>query len=516
MTHLTTRLVILLAALLMAVTGAYDYHHLVQERDRAITQAGEDVRVFAETLAVAIRKNVRRSGTTTELQGLLDGILARPGLMLVAVFDPSGRVVVSTAVPEARPPAVDAAIDTALRRREPASFTLPTGSPQLRVIRPFRWLDDRTAAVEVRQSLADIEQDFTRSRKDVIVSRLVVLLLFVVSIVAVTRWSIARPVRALIRGARAIAEGDLSQRIDVTRSDEVGELAREFSRMAASLSTARQALLAESEARLGLEREVHQAQRLAAVGMLAAEVAHEIGTPLNVISGRAEILDRILAADLPGRRHLDVILRQTERITGIIRALLDYTRPRRPARRPEAVVPLLARVADVLAGRDRAKGVRLRLDLPWDLPFVLGDAEQLQQLFLNLLTNAFDASPAGAEVRVSAGPTPVLPEEGRVGIVRGKADEPSLPIHIVDTGPGMDAERLAHVFEPFFSTKKLCRGTGLGLPIVEEIVRAHGGSVEMLSIPGHGTEVIVRLPLALGEEAPSAARGVAAQEVRGR
>src|SRR5262249_19801892 len=139
----------------------------------------------------------------------------------------------------------------------------------------------------------------------------------------------------------------------------------------------------------------------------------------------------------PARRHLEVILRQTERITGIIRALLDYTRPRRPNRRPEAVVPILARVADVLAGRDRAKGIRLRLQLHWDLPFVLGDGEQLQQLFLNLLTNAFDASPPGAEVRVTSGPDPTLPEDGRVGIARGKVDGPCLAIHIVDGGPGM-------------------------------------------------------------------------------
>src|SRR5262249_35004251 len=240
-----------------------------------------------------------------------------------------------------------------------------------------------------------------------------------------------------------------------------------------------------------------------AVGMLAAEVAHELGTPLNVISGRAEVLIRSLPADLPELRHLEVILRQTSRIAETIRALLDYTRPRRPNRGPQAVVPLLARVGAPLAGRSRPKGVRLLLDLPWDLPPVLGDPDHLQQLFLNLLANAVDASPPGAVVKVSVGAAPSLPPEGRAGIVRGKADEPSLTIRILDAGPGLSEEQLAHVFEPFFSTKKRGQGSGLGLPIVEEIIRAHSGEVEMLPIPGRGTEVMVRLPLAATDGAPA-------------
>ncbi|MGE5848997.1 MAG: sensor histidine kinase, partial [Candidatus Methylomirabilota bacterium] len=202
------------------------------------------------------------------------------------------------------------------------------------------------------------------------------------------------------------------------------------------------------------------------------------------------------------RRHLDVILKQAERIKGIIRALLDYTRPRRPNLRPQSIVPTLGRVADLLLDRSRRRGVRIQFDLPAGLPQVQADPEQLQQLFLNLLLNAVDASPQGATIRVKTGSAPLLPEEGRAGIVRGKLDRPALTIHVLDAGKGMTAEQLDHVFEPFFSTKGREHGTGLGLPIVEEIVRAHRGEIEMLSIPGQGTEVIVRLPL-VGEAAGS-------------
>jgi signal transduction histidine kinase len=274
--------------------------------------------------------------------------------------------------------------------------------------------------------------------------------------------------------------------------------------MSEGLQRANAALLQESEARLRLEGEVHQAQKLAEVGMLAAEVAHEVGTPLNVVSGRAEALSRHIPHDHPGRRHIDVILSQTERITRIIRALLDYTRPRRPPLREQFLPPLLARVVDLLLGRSRDRGVRIVLELPVWLPPVLGDVDQLQQLFLNLLVNAVDASAPGAVVRVTSSGPSALPESDRVRATRGVADQPNVEVRVIDEGGGLTAEQLTHAFEPFFSTKKQGQGTGLGLPIVEEIVRAHRGEVEMLSVVGRGTEVIVRLPLA----DPSGARAV--------
>jgi len=120
----------------------------------------------------------------------------------------------------------------------------------------------------------------------------------------------------------------------------------------------------------------------------------------------------------------------------------------------------------------------------------------LQQLFLNLVTNAIDASPPGRVIWIFTGEAPRLPAEGRAGILRGKADAPSLAVHILDAGSGLSPEQLPRIFEPFFSSKGSSKGTGLGLAIVEEIMRAHRAEIEILSIPEQGTEVIVRLPLA--------------------
>jgi signal transduction histidine kinase len=495
--HLTTRLAVLLMLALMIITGAYDYVRLTRERDRLVDISSTDTRIFAETLALAVRRNLRRGRTTEELQEVLDDIASRPGLVWVAIFDPKGDVIATGAAEGAPSPQGDDAIRLTLETGLPTSSLVGTGKDQiLRYIQPFRWPNGRTAAVEVRHSLADVQRNFAAAVRERIIARLVVLVFFVLAIVTVTRWSITRPIQALIRGARAVGSGDLTQRIEIRRADELGALAEEFNRMAENLQHAHAALVEQSEERLRLELEVQQTQKLAAVGMLAAEVAHEVGTPLNVVSGRAEALERAIPREHPERRHLDVIIQQTDRIAGIIRSLLDYTRPRRSELRPEAISPLLARVAALLESRYRTKRVRIALDLPGDLPRVMADPDQLQQVFINLLGNALDASPPGGTVDVTTRGEAHLPEAGRAEIVRGKADPPLLEVHIVDRGQGMTADELTHVFEPFFSTKKRGQGTGLGLPIVEEIIRAHRGEVAMLSVAGLGTEAIIRLPLA--------------------
>jgi signal transduction histidine kinase len=191
-----------------------------------------------------------------------------------------------------------------------------------------------------------------------------------------------------------------------------------------------------------------------------------------------------------------VILGQAERIKGIIRALLDYTRPRRPTLRPEPILPIVGRVASILMDRSQRRGVRLQIELPIGLPPVMADPDHLQQVFLNLVLNALDATEKGGTVRITSGSDSTLPSDGRAGILRGKADAPTLAIHVIDTGKGLTAEELNRVFEPFFSTKTAGKGSGLGLGISEEIVRAHRGEIEMFSLPGRGTEVIVRIPLA--------------------
>ena len=174
MKHLTTRLVVLLMLALLAITGAHDYLRLAGDRERLVEQTREDERIFAETLALAVSRNVRWGRTSTDLKELLDDILARPGLEAVAIYDPDGKSVAQTVAPDAPAPVPDAVLRDVLKTKEPASDLLRLGSGQtLRYIQPFRWPGGRTAALEVRQSLDEMERAFRREIRERIVSRLV-------------------------------------------------------------------------------------------------------------------------------------------------------------------------------------------------------------------------------------------------------------------------------------------------------------------------------------------------------
>ncbi|HZS32794.1 MAG TPA: HAMP domain-containing sensor histidine kinase [Methylomirabilota bacterium] len=502
---LTVRLVVLVMLALMGITGAFDYLRLVRDRERLVDATREDLRVFAETLALAVSRNVRWGRTSAELGELLEDILARPGLTAVAIFDPDGKVIAQTVAPGARPPERDAMVRAALATRLPSSLIVEVGpSRELRHVQPFRWPGGRNGAIEARQSLDGVAAAFRREIRDRVLWRGLVLLLYVFSLALLTRWSIARPIDRLIRAAEAVGRGDWSQRILGGRRDEIGRLAQAFNQMAGDLETMHRQLLQQNEERLRLEQDVHEAQKLAGIGRLATEVAHEIGTPLNVIAGRAEMLERLLPPDHPGRRHLALIQAQSDRIGGIVRTLLEYSRRRQPVLRDQAIVPILARTVELLRERCRRRDVRVRLDLTPGLPDIRGDPEQLQELFVNLLSNAIDASSPGGVVVVAAGPEPSLSDEGRATIARGEIPETALVLRIVDAGEGIAPERLATVFQPFVSPARDGGGFGTGLPTVEDIVRAHRGAIEVASVPGRGTEVTVWLPLATDH--PVAAR----------
>jgi signal transduction histidine kinase len=258
--------------------------------------------------------------------------------------------------------------------------------------------------------------------------------------------------------------------------------------------------VAQAQARLDLERQVRQAEKLAAVGRLASEVAHEVGTPLNVIAGRAGIIQQALAPEHPSLRHVETIARQVERITAILRQLLDYARPRQPAVRPVALRPILEQIVDLLAPLARRRAVRLEQDVPDDTPLLLADPDQLQQVLINLTGNALDATAAAGAVRLYAG-EPSPPPAGASAVRRGSPKRPSVTLVVEDTGCGMPGEQLERVFEPFFTTKHRQAGTGLGLAIVEDIVRAHQGAIEVRSAEGRGTTVVIEWPASDSPEA---------------
>jgi len=216
----------------------------------------------------------------------------------------------------------------------------------------------------------------------------------------------------------------------------------------------------------------------AAAGQTAAQFAHEVGTPLNLISGHVQLL-RAQLDDERAANRLNTISAQIERIERIVRSMLDRTRPEVVALAPLDLNALLERIFDTVAPALDARRVHLQTELTESLPAVAADADRLQQVFINLINNALDAMPDGGSLRVR---TLVTAEQ--------------VVVEFGDTGVGMSDEVRAHIFDPLYTTKARGRGTGLGLFVVRQVVHEHDGEIEVESEHGHGAMFRLRFPVA--------------------
>src|SRR6185436_17192534 len=244
--------------------------------------------------------------------------------------------------------------------------------------------------------------------------------------------------------------------------------------------------------RVAMENALREKDRLAALGMLAAGVAHEVNTPITGISSYAQMLLEETAQTDPHYEILKKVERQTFRAARIVNNLLELARNRQKESRPVPVAPLLRECVELLADRIEQRQVELVWNFPEMEPegpdddlLVFGCDGELQQVFTNLLLNAFDAV---------AGPCASASRScGRIEISL-EADAKTLRVRLQDNGPGIPADKLETIFQPFYSTKLNRGGTGLGLSISSEIVRRHGGTLRVESEPGEGACFIVELP----------------------
>ena len=226
-----------------------------------------------------------------------------------------------------------------------------------------------------------------------------------------------------------------------------------------------------------------QSAKLAAIGELAASVAHEVNNPLMVIIANGERLRRDLAGHPAAQARLITILEQSQRATNIMKRLLDFARRRDPMLRPVDIRDVLERALGLVATRLTHRGILLDVEHVDAARDVIGDRDQLTQVFVNLFNNALDAMPYGGTLTVRTE-------------TRSAAGIPCLTVSVADTGVGISAENLQHVFQPFFTTKPEGQGTGLGLSVSLGIVRNHEGTLEVQSEPGKGSTFRVSLPLA--------------------
>ena len=246
----------------------------------------------------------------------------------------------------------------------------------------------------------------------------------------------------------------------------------------------------QAEAALAREREYsRRAEKLAALGTLSAGLAHELNNPIGIISSRIELM--LLEGDATGlpatvREDLAVLHRQAQRVARITQGLLSFARQSSGERMPVDLNHIVRETLLLTETQMAKAGIRVTTRLDADLPAIMGDASTLQQVVLNLVTNAWDAVDPGGEISLE---TRVLPERGnRVALI------------VTDTGRGIEPETIPRIFDPFFSTKST--GTGLGLSITDGIVREHGGTIDVESSPGKGTRFVLAFPSSAGSLSP--------------
>ena len=233
-----------------------------------------------------------------------------------------------------------------------------------------------------------------------------------------------------------------------------------------------------------LEDQLRKTERLAELGTLASGMAHEIGTPMNVILGRAELLMR-KTKDESMRRGLETIVTQVERITKIMNQLLSFARKRPSEQRGVDLAWTIGNVLDMLQEKLKLQKIDVVKDYSADLPQVLADSDHITQVLLNLLLNACQAMPNGGIITLKLCP---------------KGD--MVEFSVQDTGTGISEDRISKIFDPFFTTKAVGEGTGLGLTVVHGIIQEHNGTIRVNSLPNQGTTFVVSLPLYAAEHSP--------------
>jgi two-component system NtrC family sensor kinase len=355
--------------------------------------------------------------------------------------------------------------------------------------------------IDIGISLAEIDAHFAAIRRNTMLAAGLSVLVLGAFVGVVARRAVVKPVAQLVGATRAVAAGDFTTEIRVATTGELGALEQSFNEMIAALSGARaerQALLETLEQQVEertaalkeAQAQLVQSEKLSSLGRLAASIAHEINNPLAGILTYAKLLIRMLEAehvDEPTRatsvKHLKLVQRETERCTAIVRNLLDFARQRPLSLKDTDVVAVLEEAVSLVGHQAALKGLTISKTVT-PVPLIKADAGQLRQAIVNIMLNGFEAMQSGGELRVRCGPVP-----------GGKHIE----FACQDTGVGIPPDRLAKIFDPFFSTKEM--GTGLGLSVVYGIIERHGGTIDIRSEVGKGTTVVLRLPIGQKAEA---------------
>jgi len=388
----------------------------------------------------------------------------------------------------------------------------------LEVIVPLHLETRVVGGIRVVGTLDEAQNYLSKKRERAMVLTFSSILVILITLTILFGKLVGDPIRRLVEAMTRAEKGDLETEVSVQSEDELGKLGRNFNRMLKTIREAHgqniqllkqvnqfneeltkeiEAATSElagrneelrllNEALFESQRQLSQSEKLAAVGEVTAAMAHQIGTPLNSISGYIQLMLQDGNLKSKDQDRLKIIESQLDRLADSVKNLLSSTRQPKPQLRTLHVNELLQELIHLSEPWFLARRVSVSSQLSPNLPPILGDSTHLQTLFLNLITNALDAMPGGGvlTIRTQQIPPPLPSKDGRW-----------LEISIADTGIGITNESKKRIFDPFFTTKKVGEGTGLGLAICEKIVKEHSGKIEVESEVGKGSTFFISIPV---------------------
>ncbi len=372
----------------------------------------------------------------------------------------------------------------------------PDGQDFLLTYLPLITDNGRVGAIELSESMNEMHDYVQESlrRSAIVVGISVVSGLLFMGVLG-SFW-IGRPMRKLHAQAERIGTGDLTTSINLSGGDEFAKLSATIERMRRQLAEAREAEQVANDEKYEALEKLRHTERLATLGQLSAGIAHELGTPLNVIAGRAKLIDSSGMEGVDISRSAKIIGEQAERMTQIIRQLLSFARRGEARKQTLDLNVLLRGLQSLLEPIAHEQGIDLTvIGTEQPLP-VHADSGQLQQVLINLTLNGIQAMENGGTITL----TGCRPEVANIPEKLSNKETAWVCVQVSDQGRGMEQETLQQIFDPFFTTKEVGQGTGLGLSIAYGIVEEHGGWIDVDTTPGKGSCFSVYLPeLSSGE-----------------
>ncbi|MGH7322423.1 MAG: ATP-binding protein [Candidatus Rokuibacteriota bacterium] len=479
---LRLRLVLFILPPMMLLVGGYAFLRVREDEAALHAQYQRRAAVTSKAIQLAVEQGWR-DGVLADVERLISSLVARQtDIVRIRLIDPAFRPLLNANLLSGYTGLPDEQLGLVLESGQATQVSHRWSTFRLHTeVLPLR---PRGASVEGVLEIvflaAGLEQDLRSVAYKVGIPLASLFLALVLLMWIVLRHLVLRPLGPLMVAIQRLGEGQLGPPVPVARPDEMGQVTQAFNQMAERLDAARQELLSETERSLELQRHLGRVEVLAAAGKLCSSIAHEVGTPLNIIAARTELLLRAAPRNDPRREDLEAILAQIDRTSKIIHTLLDPIRAHAAEPEPTALGAALEGLLPLLRHAARRRGVGLKASVPPDLPKILVDPGRLQQVLINLLMNALEATPAGGRVELTAR--------------RLNHAEPAIEISVKDTGRGISPDLLPRIFEPFFTTKSAKQGTGLGLAVCHDIVKQHGGEIRVESEPGVGTTFNVVLP----------------------